>query len=181
MHSWPRVGRLDRSARTGHTGAARHANAGGKESSRMANWQASTKNAPSDAARKDGDPVSTRMTRVVAGAQAAFILSTLATGALAQPLNPPQPTARPQEFRTAPLTQPDAVAPTMPKNAPRPTAPGSADVPVADPKPRLSGRELRAIQHACAQEWTDMMKAGRAVGLTWGDFFPACRMRHAIK
>jgi hypothetical protein len=147
----------------------------------MANWQAPTINALSDAARKDGDPVRTRRMRVVAGAQAAFLLSTLATGALAQPLFPPQPTARPKEFRTAPLTKPEAPAPTMPNDAPHPKAPWSADVPVADPKPNVSGRAMRATQHACAQEWTEMMKAGRAVGLTWADFFPACRLRHSTK
>jgi len=147
----------------------------------MANWQASTIGALNDAARKDGGPVRVRMTRVLAGAQAAFILSTLATGALAQPLYPPQPTARPQEFRTTPSTQPEAATRPVPKDAPRPTGPGSAEMPVAEPKPNMSGHELRAIQHACAQEWTEMMKAGHAVGLTWADFFPACRLRHSTK
>lgn len=88
--------------------------------------------------------------------------SVAAASAEAQSINPPQPAPRPRQASPAPPQQ----APVEPQAASPSPAPAH--------QPPQSRQEMRALQRACAQDWSRRKMAGQTDRMTWIEFFEIC-------
>jgi hypothetical protein len=91
----------------------------------------------------------------------------------AQPQPQPRAPGR-QQPQTAPAPAP---APAPPVAAPAP----QVTKPALPPLETLDRQERRALQRACAQDWEEMKRVGRASGHHWKKFFESCRINRGSR